>query len=123
MDPEALKYLVGVFVMTSWPVWLVGGVACVVLWPASRTWHPLGRLLARTFLLALTLTPTYIRDCMPGFVPAVLVFIHETPDEWLSHGVMPLFSGWLIIFSIPVAVAAFRKDLGVRSAQPDQAEK
>src|SRR4051812_7413887 len=104
MDSEALKYLAVVFVMTSWPVWLAGGVACVVVWRVSKTWHPLVRLLARTFLLAVTLTPTYVPACMPGFVPAVLVFVHEAPEEWLSLGVMPLFFAWLIILSIPVAI-------------------
>jgi hypothetical protein len=109
MDSGALIYLVVVFAMTSWPIWLMGGVGCVLVWRASTTWHPLGRLLARTFLLALPLTPTYAPACMPGFVPAVLIFVHETPEEWLSLAVMPLFFGWLIILSIPVAIAAFEK--------------
>lgn len=108
MDLQVLKYYLVVLAMTSWPVWMVGGIACVVVWRASTTWHPFMRLLARTFLLALTLTPSFIGDCMPAFVPAVLVFIHEPSQEWLSRGVMPLFFGWLVMLAIPVTVAAFQ---------------
>ena len=45
---------------------------------------------------------------MPGFAPAIYAFIYEPSEEWLSHGIMPLFFGWLILFSIPVAIVLFQ---------------
>jgi hypothetical protein len=79
----------------SWPVWLVGGIACVAWWRITKAWHPFLRVVARSFLLAIVLTPTLLEGHPPGLVPAISLFYLEGTDDWFMRGILPLLFGWL----------------------------
>ena len=104
MTLGSLIYYLVTLVVTSWPVWLIGGVSCLVLWRVSKNWHPLAQLLSRSFLMALTFTPSFFKGHPPVLAPAFYAFQYES-DRWLTKGVLPILVGWLLIFAIPVAVA------------------
>jgi len=101
----ALIYYLVTLVMTSWPVWLFGGISCIVLWHVSKNWHPLGQLLSRSFLMALTFTPSLFEGHPPVLAPAIYALHPDWSERWFSKGVFPVFVGWLLILAISFAVA------------------
>jgi hypothetical protein len=104
MSLGALIYYLVILVMTAWPVWLIGGVSCLVLWHVSKSWHPFAQLLSRSFLMALTFTPSFFEGHPPALAPAIYAFFYEASEEWLPKGIFPILVGWLVIFSIPVVI-------------------
>jgi hypothetical protein len=99
---DALNFVL-ILIAESWPVWLFGGMACLVWWLMTEAWRPVLRVVARSFLLAIVLTPTR------GPVPAISVFYHEGTDEWFMRGILPLLLGWLAILILFLMVADFKR--------------
>ena len=108
MNIDTLIWCLLVIPVMSWPVWLVGGVGCVVVWRVSKSWHWLNKFLARTFLVALTIAPAFFGGHPPGFGPAVYIFYYKPPEYWLSSGVVPIFVTWIITLAIGVLTVLLR---------------
>jgi len=108
MNRDVFTYFLVVWVMMSWPVWLLGGFTCFLVWRLSKNWHPLAQLLTRSFLVALTVTPTFFGGHPPGMGPAIYIFRYESPDHWLAGGIFPIFVGWLVVFSNPIFIVLVR---------------
>ena len=98
MSFDVLLYFGITLIATSWVVWLFGGLACLVWWQLTKAWRPFLRVVARSFLLAIVLTPS------SDPVPAISVFYHEGIDDWFLRGLLPLLVGWLAILIVSLMV-------------------
>lgn len=117
MSLGVLLYYGITLIATSWLVWLFGGMACLFWWELTKAWRPFLRMFARSFLLAIVLTPS------SDPVPAISVFYHEGIDDWFLQGILPLLIGWLVILTVFLMVEDVkraRQDANISGTGPNR---